>query len=131
MSMGKLCALILLICVTSCRILSAEHVPRELKKTKLAKHDSKHTRLSGHKHHHKKSKNKRKLNEMGQAGGEVDDVKHLRVPGVTKENGDLDENNIDMATGEQMGRELMLSEVEYPQIGIVNLDSGDFLLNIS
>ena len=38
---------------------------------------------------------------------------------------------IDMSNGKELGRELLMSEIEFPRIGIVNLDSGDFLLNIS
>ena len=38
---------------------------------------------------------------------------------------------IDLSNGKELGRELLMSEIEFPRIGIVNLDSGDFLFNIS
>ena len=147
--MIKLCILILLTWITSSRILSADHHVQVKHKHKHIKNKKNHTIIGSHKHHsHHKFKHKRKLNEdedveeeenddvedlnnhqVLNEGGE-DDIKHLKIPGLPK-GGLPDETNIDLATGEQLGRELMLTEVEYPQIGIVNLDSGDFLLNIS
>ena len=64
---------------------------------------------------------------------------HLKKPRATHDDEEIEQKEeqgeedkpLDLANGEELGRRLMLSEVEYPQIGIVNLDSGDFLLNIS
>ena len=67
--------------------------------------------------------------EIKSNSSKLNDERHLSL---SKNHLDKMESDklIDLANGEKLGRELMLSEIEYPQIGIVNLDSGDFLLNI-
>ena len=112
MKSKTLCAILLLFTLyptTHTRILSR---PKDPTKKAASPKPSKTPTLKKVKAHHKKNR------------------KMLKIPSDT-EDGTINLNNIDLSSGEQLGRELMVSEVEYPQIGIVNLDSGDFLLNIS